>query len=108
MCHSEPVLSGEEVFVCMVKPDNASLCSCVFYGSLPLKLAPLVIVDVYRVSEGKQFTAEPSQDYKTFVIPPASLLQMKIFFPLFLLHIVWQVPEDVLLGGSGGCRGSEV
>lgn len=30
MCHPEPVLSGEEVFVCMVKSDKAALCSHVF------------------------------------------------------------------------------
>ena len=70
MCHPEPVLSGAEVFVCMLRPDKAGLCSRVF------SLAPLVIVDVYRLSEGKQFPANPSQDYKTFFTPLASLLQI--------------------------------
>lgn len=79
-----------------------------FYGSLPPRLAPLVIVDVYRVSEEKQFTADPSQDYKTFFYSSCFPVTDENLFSLFLMHIVWQVPEDVLLGGSSGCRGSEV
>lgn len=47
-----------------------------FMGPLPLRLAPVVIVDVYRVSNGKQCTADPGQKYKSFLIPPASLLQI--------------------------------